>query len=86
MKLIANVCAVNFGCLKLIKKMNKEHILKVAFEGLTFRPGKYRQFSAALTVDPTMASVHLNKHHIHDFKGANPYSHYFAFISATWLS
>ena len=46
--------------------MNDEHILKGAFEGIKFRPGMYREFSAAPTGDPTVASVHLNKHRIHD--------------------
>ena len=41
--------------------MNDEHVLKGAFEGIKFGPGKYGEFSAAPTVDPTMAHVHLNK-------------------------
>ena len=30
-------------------------------KALNFGPGKYGEFSAAPTVDPTMAHVHLNK-------------------------
>ena len=41
----------------LIPKMNYEHTLKVGFEGNKFGPGKYGEFSAAPTVDLTMARV-----------------------------
>ena len=39
--------------------MNYEYALK-------FGPGKYGEFSAALTVDLTMACVDLNKRHVRD--------------------
>ena len=45
----------------LISKMNYEHALKVGVEGISFGPGKYGEFSAAPTVDLTMARVDLNK-------------------------
>ena len=46
--------------------MNDENVLKGAFEGIKFGPGKYEEVSAAQTVDPTMAGVHLNKRHVRD--------------------
>ena len=38
--------------------MKDEHVLKGAFQGIKFGPTKFGQFSAAPTVDPTMARVH----------------------------
>ena len=46
--------------------MNDKNVLKVAFESFKFGPGKYGEFSAAPTVDPTMATVHFNKRHVRD--------------------
>ena len=40
--------------------------LKVLLKSLKIGPSKYREFSAAPTVDPTMGRMHLNKRHIHD--------------------
>ena len=48
--------------------MNNEHVLKGTFEGIKFRPAKYREFSAPPSVDPTMARVLLNKHRIQDLE------------------
>ena len=50
----------------LIPKMNYEHGLKVGFEGIKFGSGKYREFSAASTVDLTIVRVDLNKHFVSD--------------------
>ena len=44
------------------KKVNDEHVLKGAFESIKF--GTSRHFSAAPTVDPTVARVHLNKRQV----------------------
>ena len=41
--------------------MSNEHILKGSFEGIRCGPGKYRECSAATTVDPAVTCVHLNK-------------------------
>ena len=46
--------------------MNDEHVLKVVCEGITFRPDKYGEFSAAPTVHPTVARMHLSTSHVHD--------------------
>ena len=40
--------------------MNDEHVLKGAFEGIKFGPYKDGQFSAASTVDLTMACMHFD--------------------------
>ena len=41
-------------------------ILKGAFESVKFGPGEYGEFSAASTVDLTMAPVHINKRHVRE--------------------
>ena len=46
--------------------MKEEHVLKDAFEGIKLGPGKYRQFSAAPTVNPTIAHMHFDNPHAHD--------------------
>ena len=46
--------------------MNDEHVLKGAFEGMKFGPGKYGQLCAAQTADQTMTRVHSNKYHVSD--------------------
>ena len=50
----------------LIPEINYEYALEVGFEGIKFGPGKYGEFSAAPTVDLTMASTDLNKRHLCD--------------------
>ena len=50
--------------LKLIPKINGDHVLNGAFEVIKFRPGKHREFSGAPTEDPTVVHVHLNKLHV----------------------
>ena len=51
---------------RLIPKIYGEYAFKDAFEGTKFGSGKHREFSAAPTVDPTVAPVHLNKRHVRD--------------------
>ena len=50
------------------RKMNVEHlsicILKGVFDGYEVGPCKYGEFSAAPTVDPTVARVLLNKRRV----------------------
>ena len=46
--------------------MNFEYALKVGFEGMKFGPGRYGEFSAAPTVDLTMARMDLNRRHVRD--------------------
>ena len=41
--------------------MNDQPVLKGAFEGIKFGPGKYGEFSAAPTVDPAVKPVLSNK-------------------------
>ena len=43
--------------------MNDEHVLKGAFEGTKFVPGKHKEYYAAPTKDPTVVRAHLNKRH-----------------------
>ena len=43
--------------------MNDEHVLKGAFEGIKFVPGKHREFSVAPAVDPTVVHMLLNASH-----------------------
>ena len=40
--------------------MNNEHTMKGLFEGIIFQPGKYGEFSAAATVEQTVAHVDFN--------------------------
>ena len=44
--------------------MNNSHVLKGAFESIRFGSDRYREFSAAPTVDPTVLRVHLNYRHV----------------------
>ena len=60
MKLITHVCAVKEN------RMNDAHGLKGAFKRFKFGPDKHKEFSAAPTVDPTVACIHLNKRHVLD--------------------
>ena len=50
----------------LIPEIYGEYAFKGAFEGTKFGSGKHREFSAAPTVDPTVAPVHLNRRHVRD--------------------
>ena len=43
--------------------MNDEHVLKGAFEGIEFVPGKHREFSSAPAVDPTVVQMLLEASH-----------------------
>ena len=46
--------------------MNDEPVLKGDFGGIKFGPDKYGELSAAPTVHPTMACVHLHRRHVQD--------------------
>ena len=40
--------------------MNDENVLKGAYEGSKFGPGKHGEFSVAPTVDPTVVRMRLH--------------------------